>query len=85
MMKRLKEMKRKYPKIVDVRGIGLMIGVELEKEKYKKMVPDKAFREGLLLLGCGEKTIRIAPPLIITKEEADQGLDIFEKVIKKVS
>jgi len=85
MMKRFREMQRKYPKIVDVRGIGLMIGVEFSKEKYKKIIPNLAFKEGLLLMGCGEKTIRIAPPLIINKEEADLGIDIFEKVLKKVN
>lgn len=82
MMKRFKEMQRKYPKIIDVRGIGLMIGVEFSNEKYKKIIPDMAFKKGLLLLGCGIKTIRIAPPLIINKEEADVGLDIFEKIVK---
>jgi len=84
-MKRLKELQKKYHnKIIDVRGLGLMIGVELSKEKFKKEVEQKAFKQGLLLLGCGEKTIRIVPPLIITREEADKGLEIFEKVVKSI-
>ena len=82
IMKRLREMKRKYPIIVDVRGLGLMIGVEFSKEIYKDIIPKIAFKKALLLLGCGKKTIRIVPPLIITKEEAEKGLDIFENVIK---
>jgi len=82
IMKRFREMKRKYQKIIDVRGLGLMIGVEFSKEIYKDIIPKIAFKKGLLLLGCGKKTIRIAPPLIITKEEADKGLKIFEDVIK---
>ncbi|MHA1865454.1 MAG: aminotransferase class III-fold pyridoxal phosphate-dependent enzyme [Candidatus Heimdallarchaeaceae archaeon] len=80
--KRLKEMKNRYQIITDVRGLGLMIGVEFSKEIYKDIIPKIAFKKGLLLLGCGRKTIRIAPPLIITKEEADKGLDIFEDIIK---
>jgi len=82
IMKRLREMKRKHLMISDVRGLGLMIGVEFSKEIYKDIIPKIAFKKGLLLLGCGKKTIRIAPPLIITKEETDKGLDIFEDVIK---
>lgn len=85
-MKRLHEIQKKHPKkIVDVRGLGLMIGVELYKEKQMKSVLKEAFKNGLLLLGCGEKTIRVAPPLIITKEEADLGLDIFERVLRRVN
>lgn len=84
-MDRLKRIQRKYPKvIVGVRGIGLMIGVELSKKRYQKALERRAFKQGLLLLGCGEKTIRIVPPLIITEEEADKGLEIFEKVIKSI-
>lgn len=83
-MKRLKELKRRYPKIVDVRGLGLMIGVELSKKRYKKIVEQRAFKKGLLLIGCGEKTIRIAPPLIITEEEVDKGLEIFKDVIQSL-
>jgi 4-aminobutyrate aminotransferase len=82
MMKRLREIKKKHPIIVDVRGLGLMIGVEFSKEIYKDIIPKMAFKKGLLLIGCGKKAIRITPPLIITKEEADKGLDIFEDVIK---
>jgi len=82
MMRRLKE--KKSSKIVDVRGIGLMIGVELSKKKYQNIVIQRAFKKGLLLLGCGEKTIRIVPPLIINREEADRGLDILEKVIRSL-
>jgi len=84
-LKRLKELKEKYPKkIVDVDGLGLMLRVEFTDKKQRDFVEIEAFKNGLLLLGCGFKTIRIAPPLIITKQEADQGLDIFERVLKRV-
>ncbi len=61
-----------------------MIGVELSKKKYQNMVIQRAFKKDLLLLGCGEKTIRIVPPLIINREDADRGLDIFEKIIRSL-
>lgn len=68
--------------ITDVRGLGLMIGVEFSKEIYKDLIPKIAFRKGLLVMGCGRKTIRITPPLIITRDEADKGLDMFEDILK---
>ena len=83
-MKRLNEIDKKYAKVVDVRGLGLMIGVELSEEKLVKQALKESFKRGLLLLSCGEKTIRIAPPLIITKEEVDHGLNILEEVLKIV-
>jgi len=82
MIKRLREMKSRYPIIHEVRGLGLMIGVEFSKEIYKDLIPKMAFKKGLLVLGCGRKAIRIVPPLIITRDEADKGLDILEDVIK---
>jgi 4-aminobutyrate aminotransferase len=82
MIKRLREMKNRYPIIHDVRGLGLMIGVEFSKEIYKDLIPKMAFKKGLLVLGCGRKAIRIVPPLIITRDDADKGLNILEDVIK---
>ena len=76
-------MQKKYPdKIMDVRGLGLMIGVELKDIRRRDFVVKEAFKQRLLLLGCGYKTIRIAPPLIIKKDIADHGLYIFEDIIK---
>jgi 4-aminobutyrate aminotransferase len=82
MIRRLREMKNRYPIINDVRGLGLMIGVEFSKEIYKDLIPKIAFKKGLLVLGCGRKTIRIVPPLTITRDEADKGLDILEDTFK---
>lgn len=91
--KRLEEMKEKYEMIGDVRGIGLMIGVEFVKSKRgkepavqeRKKILCKASEKGLLLLPAGESTIRISPPLILTRAEADSGLDILEDSIMAVS
>jgi len=82
-MKWLRELKQRYPeKILDVRGVGLMMGIEFIDVKRRNTVVQEAFKERLLLLGCGFKSVRIAPPLIITKSEADHGLLIFEKIVK---
>lgn len=93
MIRRLKEMKEKYEVIGDVRGIGLMIGVEVVKDKKSKEygvkersdILCKASEKGLLMLPAGTSTIRICPPLILTRKQADLGLDILEDSIKEVS
>ncbi|RLG70843.1 MAG: hypothetical protein DRO11_05580 [Methanobacteriota archaeon] len=80
------------PIVGDVRGKGLMIGVELVKDKEKKSyatkerdaVIGKAFRRGVLLLPAGGSTIRIVPPLTITKEEAEAGVNILIETIREV-
>jgi 4-aminobutyrate aminotransferase len=85
----LEEIQTRHPSIGDVRGKGLMIGVEFVKDKGTKesneairdMVEQFGFQHGLLLLGCGKSTIRLVPPLCITKQEIDEGLEIFEYVI----
>jgi 4-aminobutyrate aminotransferase len=88
-MDALQEIQARHPSIGDVRGKGLMIGVEFVKDKGTKepneairdMVEKYGFQHGLLLLGCGKSVIRLAPPLCITKQEVDEGLEIFEQVI----
>ncbi len=93
MRKRLEKMKDTYEIIGDVRGIGLMIGVEIVKDKNSKKygieersyILCKASERGLILLPAGTSAIRICPPLILTKEQADLGLDIFEDSVKKIS
>jgi 4-aminobutyrate aminotransferase len=66
-----------------------MIGIDFVKqdgsldgdEVMRDRVVDEAFPRGLLLLGCGKSTIRIAPPLCITRAELDEGLEIFEDAV----
>ena len=59
-----------------------MIGVEIASERLRNRIVQQAFKEGLLLLGCGFRSIRIAPPLIISKDEAEHGLFILERIVK---
>ena len=80
--KRLKDIKSKN--IIDVRGMGLMLAFELKKKEQQKTVVQNAFKNGLMLLGCGQKAVRVVPPLTINREEADKGLDIIEKVVKSL-
>jgi 4-aminobutyrate aminotransferase len=85
LMKRLKELQQKYPEnIIDVRGLGLMIGIEFNDEKIRDYVVQETFKRKLLLLGCGFKNLRIAPPLTITQDLIDHGLFILEEVMKSM-
>jgi 4-aminobutyrate aminotransferase len=85
ILDRIKDLEKEYPQIITgTRGLGLMIAVDFNTKENRDFVEQKAFEDGLLLLGCGEKTIRIAPPLIITEEEVDKGLEIFEAQIRKL-
>jgi 4-aminobutyrate aminotransferase len=90
MLERMKSWVDKYEIVGDVRGRGLMLGVEIVRDKKSKAIAGKerdrivdqlCFERGLLLLGCGETTIRISPPLIITKEQATIAMDVLEESI----
>jgi len=88
-LERLGTWVEKYESVGDVRGRGLMIGVELVEDKQsrkpagamRERVVDLAFERGLLLLGCGENSIRLCPPLIVTQAETDVALDILEECL----
>ncbi len=90
LMSRLNELKEDYSLIGDVRGIGLMIGVELvgdnKEPAYEKReeIVKYAIERGLILLPAGDSVIRFVPPLIISKNEIDMGLEIFEDALKAV-
>ena len=89
MQERLKTWLSKYSIVGDVRGRGLMIGVEIVKDQttremageWRDRIVDLAFERGVLLLGCGETTIRLAPPLIVKAEEAMIALDVLEECV----
>ncbi len=85
----LRKLQEKYDCIGDVRGFGLMIGVEfIEDKETNKPAPElrdkiemACFNRGLIILGCGTSTIRWSPPLILTKENVDVALRIFDEAI----
>ncbi len=89
MKQRLRELQENFPCIGDVRGLGLMIGVEIVKPDKsidpirRNKILREAFREGILLLPCGDSVIRFSPPLVITDEELDSGVEKFQKALKK--
>ena len=94
MKSRLLEMQEKSPYVGDVRGMGLVMGVELVKDKKTKQpapdltrrLIDLAAELGLLIgsVGVFGNVIRVAPPLVISEAEADESLDIFEKALSRL-
>ena len=85
LKKCLIEIKNKDTKIIDVRGLGLMLGVEFHKKEIRNKVIKRLFKNKLLVIPSGLKTIRILPPLVITDEEISKGMVIFEKVLKEIN
>jgi 4-aminobutyrate aminotransferase len=69
--------------VVGVRGIGLMIGVELGQNSHRNEIVNALFRKGLLVLPSGNRAIRIMPPLIITEEEVNNGLTVLNDIFSK--
>jgi 4-aminobutyrate aminotransferase len=92
IMKHLKRMMHDYEIIGDIRGKGLMIGIEFVRDRHTKEraieesneIANECFRNGLMLLTCGKNSIRFIPPLIIGQDTVDQALEIFEKAVAKV-
>jgi 4-aminobutyrate aminotransferase len=66
--------------IVGIRGMGLMIGLEFNSKERRDQLITEAFRNGLLLLPAGQKAMRVIPPLVISSEEVDEGLELMRKV-----
>jgi 4-aminobutyrate aminotransferase len=93
IMERIAEWPEKLDLVGDVRGRGLMIGIEIVTDKKERtpgaterdLIVERAFERGVLFLGCGPNTIRLAPPLIVSKEQADIALDVLEECIKVVA
>ncbi len=89
IMSRLQEMQEKYDIMGDVRGKGLMIAAEFIKNNKKERAPkisasiiDMCFKNGIALLPCGNNSIRFCPPLVVTEEECEIALEVFEKSVK---
>jgi 4-aminobutyrate aminotransferase len=91
IMKRTTDWTQKYKNVGNVRGRGLMIGIELVKDqKTKEKAPelrnriiDAAYHKGLLILGSGENTVRFCPPLVIDEEQAEFAVKTMEELLEK--
>ncbi len=93
LMNGLRALQDKHPIIGDVRGRGLMIGIELVRDRQtKERAPDErnalvqaAFRRGVLVLGAGKNALRLAPPLVLTRAQADSVLRVLDDALAEVT
>jgi len=92
IMDRLRSWPGKFKNVGDVRGLGLMIGIEMVRDQAtKERAPElrdrlvaMAFERGLLVLGAGRNVLRLCPPLIITRDQADFAVDTLEECLKSM-
>ena len=92
LMVRLRDLPQRFPIVGDVRGLGLMIGIELVRDQVTKeragdlrdKVVQMCFERGLLVLGAGPNTIRLCPPLVITKDQADFAAQTIEECLESL-
>jgi 4-aminobutyrate aminotransferase len=92
MMDRMREWPARFRHVGEVRGLGLMLGIEMVRDRdTRERAPDLrdrienlAFERGLLVLGAGPNAIRLSPPLIISKDQADVALEILEECLERV-
>ena len=89
---RLRQMQLNHPSIGDVRGRGLMVGIEFVEDRVTKKraqalrtaVIERSFEKGMLILPCGSNTVRITPSLNISRDLVDEGLHLFEQALMEV-
>jgi len=92
VLARAARLKEKHPCIGDVRGRGLMVGIEVVKDRATRepageLVHDlvqRAFRQGLLLLGAGKSTLRLAPPLVVDQNDVDTAMDMIDACLAEL-
>ena len=90
LMQRMCDWPSRFRYVGDVRGLGLMIGVEIVRDQdTKERAPElrdrletMAFERGLLILGCGQNSLRLCPPLVITRDQADFAIDTLERCLE---
>ena len=92
LLESLQKLMTRCSVIGDVRGRGLMIGIELVKDQttkekavaWRDLAVQRCFERGLLILGCGENTLRLMPPLVVSRAQADAAVEILESVLSEI-
>jgi 4-aminobutyrate aminotransferase len=92
LLEKISDWPTTHPLVGEVRGLGLMIAIELVRDKNTRVkaheerdrLLQEAFKRGLLILGCGENVVRMMPPLLINQRQADVAVDIIEEVLTRI-
>jgi 4-aminobutyrate aminotransferase len=90
LLDRLRDWPVRFPEVGEVRGLGLMIGIELIRDRetreknprLRDRIVELAFERGLLILGAGDNSLRLSPPLVINREQCDFALDTLEECLR---
>jgi 4-aminobutyrate aminotransferase len=93
MKERMQTWPGRFPIVGDVRGLGLMLGFEIVKDQQSRErapelrneIVQRAFHRGMLILGAGQNSIRLAPPLVLSQEQAAFALDTLEDILGSLS
>jgi 4-aminobutyrate aminotransferase len=81
LLGRLEALQDGYPALIDVRGLGLMIGLEFRDGDQAQAVADGCYQRGLIVLRCGDRAIRLSPALVVSRQQADTALEILEAAV----
>ena len=85
MLTHLHKLEEEFPEVVsNARGRGLLCAIDLDSSQSRDQLKQKAYDEGLILIGCGDRTIRFRPPLTIKESEIDEGMTIIKKALKEI-
>jgi L-lysine 6-transaminase len=86
LLKQLHAVAQEFPNLVyNARGRGLFCAIDLESSQSRDLLKQKAYEGGLILIGCGDHSIRFRPPLNLKKEEVEEGFSIIRKALKEMS
>ncbi|MGB9664490.1 MAG: L-lysine 6-transaminase [Ignavibacteria bacterium] len=85
LLSSIQNLQKEFPNFIsNARGLGLMCAIDLKDKTFRDELRKKLFENGMIILGCGEKSIRFRPRLSITKENIDEAMEIFRKSIKQM-
>ncbi|MGH2566996.1 MAG: L-lysine 6-transaminase [Bacteroidota bacterium] len=85
LLKQLQGIEREFPNLIsNARGHGLLCAIDLDTAQDRGQLRNKAYEEGLILIGCGDRSIRFRPPLSLKTAEVDEGISIIRKALKEV-
>jgi len=85
LLAKLNDIAQKHKSLTNPRGIGLMCGLDVVDAATRDKIVVACFQRGLIMLGCGEKTLRFCPALCITQQELETGLKLLEEAVASVS
>ena len=86
LLKNLNSLEQEFPRLVDnARGKGLFCAMDLATSQERDQLKTKAYEEGVILIGCGDRSIRFRPPLNITNDEVDEGTTVIRKALQEIS